>query len=181
MRKLPISLAAAALALALAAPAGAADGTVVASHLNNPRQLEVTPGGVVYVAEAGRGGSKCTTAPDPETGEPATVCFGFTSGVTRVAPGKQSRVVSGLLSIASPAGVAANGLSSLTASPFGGFAGPMQGIGGLPNFNAAASLQEAALVTFNPFNRGGAPRALAALDEFEAANNPAGDQIESDP
>ena len=90
-----------------AAPAGAksahshaesASGTVsvVADHLNNPRQIAVH-GGALYVAEAGTGGDICP----PGTGG---ACLGFTGSVTRVRHGDASRVQTGLLSVNSPEG-----------------------------------------------------------------------------
>src|SRR3954451_1865949 len=120
MRKLSSSVAAIGLALAFAAPASAQTGTVVADHLNNPRQLDVQPGGAVYVAEAGRAGTHCFGLSDPETGG----CYGFTSGVTRVAPGKPSRIVSDIASVGGPDGTFTVGLDSIAVSPFGGFVGP---------------------------------------------------------
>jgi hypothetical protein len=99
---------------ATAAPAGAegsgSDGSgspmKVASHLNNPRQLTVTDRGVVYVAEAGRGGAGPCMA-GPEGGD---VCFGSSGAVTKVtAGGHQSRVVTRLPSLAAPDGTFAIG------------------------------------------------------------------------
>jgi glucose/arabinose dehydrogenase len=90
-----VAVAVAAL-LASAAPAAMAapgDVTVVADHLNNPRQIAVHDGGV-YVAEAGTGGSTCIEG----------ACVGFTGSVTRVRHGQASRVQTGLLSVASPEG-----------------------------------------------------------------------------
>src|SRR5690349_16588561 len=78
--------------------------TVVASHLDNPRQLAVGHAGLtLLVAEAGHGGSKCLK--DPELG---TMCIG-TTGKIRSLPfgsvnptGHAFNVVSGLLSGAGP-------------------------------------------------------------------------------
>jgi hypothetical protein len=89
-------------ALALCATLGAAfvvppappGYTVVADHLNNPRQVTVH-GGALYVAEAGTGGAVC-----PVTG----LCLGFSGSVTRVHQAAASRVQAGLLSLATPAG-----------------------------------------------------------------------------
>jgi len=68
--------------------------TVVADHLNNPRQITVAHGDL-YVAEAGTGGTVC-----PVTG----VCVGFTGSVTRVHQGQASRPQTGLLSLSTPHG-----------------------------------------------------------------------------
>jgi hypothetical protein len=63
--------------------------TVVANHLNNPRQLAVGPDGAIYVAEAGKAGPTC---PTKET------CLGFSSSITKIAGGQASRIVTGLVS-----------------------------------------------------------------------------------
>lgn len=152
-------------ALAAAAPAGAQDGAVVADHLNNPRQVEVTPDGVVLVAEAGRGGSKCLRRAGGE------LCYGFTSSVTRVRAGKVKRVVSGLLSVTDADGNAVAGLTSVARSPFGGLVGTVGGVGEA-GLNAAARLQAGSLMRFSPFGR---PRVLSRIDAFSgAASDPAG-------
>jgi hypothetical protein len=69
---------------------------VVASGLDNPRHLAFAPGGELYVAEAGSGGSgPCVQ--HPGLGE---FCFGFTGAVTRVRDkGRDKRVVKRLPSI----------------------------------------------------------------------------------
>src|SRR5690349_12906889 len=79
--------AAVALGIALAGgSAGAAEAQgldVVAGGLANPRGLTVGPGGQLYVAEAGRGGSgRCIAS--PEGGAPQ--CYGATGAITRVNP-----------------------------------------------------------------------------------------------
>jgi DNA-binding beta-propeller fold protein YncE len=80
---------------------------VVAAQLRNPRGLTVASDGTVYVAEAGRGGRQCETI--ESEGEEFTVCFGTTSGVTRIRDGRQTRVVTGLPSEAEQGGIAAVG------------------------------------------------------------------------
>ena len=68
---------------------------VVATGLNNPRQLAFSPSGALYVAEAGAGGtSPCFDGP-----EGGTVCFGLSGSVTKIWHGKQKQVVTGLPSI----------------------------------------------------------------------------------
>lgn len=95
-------------ALALGPPAAASsDLRVVARGLDNPRGLAFGPGGDLYVAESGRGGSgPCVGT--PETGE---TCFGTTGAVTRVdlGDGEQKQIADGLPSLATPAGTDALG------------------------------------------------------------------------
>ena len=76
---------------------GSSDGVeVVATGLDNPRQLGVS-GGALYVAEAGEGGA----GPCFEGAEGRT-CYGATGAITRVRHGRQARVVTGLPSAADP-------------------------------------------------------------------------------
>jgi hypothetical protein len=78
-------------------PAGGEAWTVVADHLNNPRQIAVD-GRTLYVAEAGTGGDQCIGEGEDQT------CIGFTGSVTRVRDDRVRRVQTGLLSIGSPEG-----------------------------------------------------------------------------
>jgi hypothetical protein len=79
------------------AAALAADGPqVIAQGLNSPRQLAFSPGGALYVAEAGVGGNGPCQVGD--TGE--KVCFGLSGSIARIGMnGAVNRVVSGLPSV----------------------------------------------------------------------------------
>ena len=120
MGRLPVKLATltaagliATLGVVAAPAAGAhADGghnafTVVADHLNNPRGLSPAPGGGLYLAEAGAGGSTCVGSGSNQT------CIGLTGSLDLVRGGWAGagvkRVVTGLISGSSPGGVAAEG------------------------------------------------------------------------
>jgi hypothetical protein len=99
------SFAAAPLAAGAAGQAAGGGGQVVARGLHSPRLLSFTRSGVLYVAEAGKGGSlKC--APGPEGGK---VCLGMSGSITRVRHGHQQRVVRRLPSLAAPDGAQALG------------------------------------------------------------------------
>jgi hypothetical protein len=73
---------------------------IIASGLSNPRGLAFGPEGALYVAEAGRGGAgPCIT------GGMGLVCYGPTGSITRISPiaaGNQTRIVTGLPSLAPP-------------------------------------------------------------------------------
>jgi hypothetical protein len=125
------AVATAALATALAAtvPADAAGGglhakkgiappptdyKVIANGLNNPRQLNFSSEGRLYVAEAGAGGgADCTLG-----GEGSTVCWGASGSVTVIANGHQRRVITGLPSYADQ-GSGASALGPADVVPYG--------------------------------------------------------------
>ena len=86
----PVLGSAALVAASLSTPTATADEhlEVIASGLDNPRQLSFGSKGHLYVAEAGRGGSgPCVGGP-----EGGPVCFGKSGAITRVTPkGTQRR------------------------------------------------------------------------------------------
>jgi hypothetical protein len=116
-RKIVGVVTAALLVVGVGASQAGASGSVATTRtivrgLDNPRDL-VFAGGWLYVAEAGHGGTAaCFTS--PELGKN---CVGFTSGISRVniAAGTATRVVRGLVSIASPDGSAATGVDGISA------------------------------------------------------------------
>jgi len=91
-----------------AASAGATTATVVAQGLNNPRDLAFGRDGQLYVAEAGTGGASCVPGPR------GPACFGRTGSISRLANGHVHRVVTGLVSVASPGGQGATGPDGLS-------------------------------------------------------------------
>ena len=168
-----------ALAVTVTAPAGAAtDAEVIASGLNSPRGLTFAPNGTLYVAEAGTGGSG-PCFPGPE-GEP--VCFGNTGSVTRIdRKGGQTRVLTGLPSIANEDG--------------GGFGiGPSDvsfrskdrmyvtvGLGlDLDFSNTIPELADMGELIRARVSKG-TWTTVADLAEFEDAENPTGDEENSNP
>jgi hypothetical protein len=95
----------AAVPAATARTAAPAVHKVLAQGLNNPRLLSFGPGGALYVAEAGAGGSgPCVTG-----GDGSKVCFGNTGSITRIRDGRQHRVVRHLPSLAGAGGSEAIG------------------------------------------------------------------------
>jgi hypothetical protein len=174
----------AALALALAAPAAADDLKVVADGLDNPRGLALGPGGHLYVAESGRGGSgPCVSGPE---GDP--VCFGLSGAVTRIDldDREQKRITTGLPSLASPAGTDAIGPSDVSfvrksrrSWDNRGFL--TVGLGADPAVRAQLGPDGARMAQLHRLWPDGRTRALADLGAFEAANDPDGQGPDSNP
>jgi hypothetical protein len=167
----------------LSAPRGmirAQSGTVqvIATGLDNPRGLAFGPDGALYVAESGRGGVSTLCAPDPGTG--ANRCYGPTGAITRISGlHVHQRVVTGLPSIA-PAG------GDFAAGPYDidfafGSAWIVVGFAGNPAARApfdAAGIRLGWLVRVLPTGQW-AP--VVDISAHEAANNPAGGPVDSNP
>lgn len=94
---------------------------VVASGLDNPRQLAFAPNGDLFVAESGHGGhGPCIPSDDnPDV----NTCYGTTGAVTRIRGGHQKQILTGLPSLAAqvatqggqlPPGAQAAGPSGIT-------------------------------------------------------------------
>jgi len=148
---------------------------IVADGLDNPRGIGLRYG-LVYVAEAGRGGDQCVPGINPETGEPSTVCVGNTSGVTRIQKdGRVEDVISGYPSFAEEGGFAALGIIDVSTKRGLNFltSGPT---------DAPAALQPL-LEDFGKLfrYRGGQIFERADLSAFEEANDPDGEGVNSNP
>lgn len=71
--------------------------TVIASGLDNPRNLTFGPDGALYVTEAGAGGDG-VAVPAPEIG--TVFNYGETGAITRIQDGEQERILTELPSLA---------------------------------------------------------------------------------
>src|SRR5687767_1488639 len=92
--------------LALHPAVGAATLETIATGLNNPRGLNFSPDGGLYVAEAGLGGDgDCAEGPEGPR------CYGTSGSITRIdlRKGTQERISTGLPSLASADGSFATG------------------------------------------------------------------------
>jgi len=88
---------------------------VIAEGLNNPRGITVGDHGALYIAEAGTGGPASDSCFVASAG--SNVCPGDTSSVTRLTMSRrgwhQQRVVTGLPSLAAPAGTDGAGTEAI--------------------------------------------------------------------
>jgi hypothetical protein len=156
---------------------------VIASGLNSPRQLAFSPGGSLYVAEAGTtGNTACRPSPLDPTGT-AQACVGLTGSVARIgAKGYVKRVVTGLPSVGSPAD--ALGPADLVFTGKNTFA-LTTGLGGSPDYRASFGVKGrnlGKLLKVELKSHGKARvTTIADLARFEARRNPDGTDIDSDP
>ena len=148
---------------------------VVASGLANPRGLDVTPWGTVYVTEAGSGGTG-TCIPGPEGDE---LCIGATGGVTKAGHGEQRRVVDGLSSVAPPGGEGAIGASDISLSRHGAFL--TVGLGADPAARATLGELGAGLGQLFKITSHGKLRSVADIAGYEAEADPDGAGPDSNP
>jgi sugar lactone lactonase YvrE len=172
---LVVSLVAALSVLPIGSAEPASDVTTVASKLDNPRGLAFAPDGSLYVAEAGRGGSEvCFPAEEGES------CFGTSGAVTKIASGHQSRVLTGLPSVAAPDGSSALGPSDVSFRPNGDMYVTF-GLGADP----ALRTELPALRFMGKLVRGFPAQdswsKFADIAGFEAAVNPDGGALDSNP
>lgn len=179
-----VSLGSLALVASLLAPAAAAASPthstsshgwqVIVSGLNNPRGIDPGPFGSLLVAEAGKGGTTdCQTTVNPETGQPATVCLGRTGAVDLIL-GKHKFKLASLPSIATTDGMSASGPTHAVLGPKGVLismmgTAPLPFSGSTSKFDKLLRLQD------------GDKTVVADLGAYEAAHNPDGKQIDSDP
>ena len=168
------------LSACLVASVAVAQPTVVMSGLDNPRGLALGPDGGVYVAEAGRGGTGASIV----NSEGTTVQYGATGAVSRYLNGTQSRVITGLPSLASQAaptpGGRAGGLHDIAFNSAGDLYGVI-GLGADPAKRAQLGAEGASFGQLVRLPIGGAPVNVADLGAFEAASNPDGGLPDTNP
>jgi hypothetical protein len=170
-------IAALGLLTALVSPAAAAEPliTPIAGGLNAPRHLDIAPNGAIYVTESGVGGDECIE-PAPDT----SACFGTTGSVTRIWKGSQSRIATGLPSLAlsgetgndliGPAGISVHGNGNIMVSL------------GEPDyrdlFANSAARDLGWLIKINP---SGNWKTIADIGGYEFANDPDGQGVDPNP
>jgi hypothetical protein len=152
---------------------------VVASGLNNPRQLNFARSGALYIAEAGTGGPN-NCVPGPEGGN---VCWGPSGSVTMVTKGgHQKRVITGLPSYADEAPADTSALGPADVVPYGrGKLAVSIGFGFGPKDRKGYVKPGQLFGTVLRFHHGSKRHALIGdLTKFEGKHNPIHD-VNSDP
>ena len=160
---------------ALPTSARAATAEVFATGLVNPKGIDQSPSGALYVAEAGNGGSDCTSVPN--------ACFGLTGAITRVGPtaGEEPvRIVTGLPSIYSGSPRLAVGPNDISFSRYGA---PtiIMGLGGDLAVRDQLGTDGAKLGKLLRMIGNGRTVAVADVSAFEEASNPDHGAIDSNP
>jgi hypothetical protein len=150
---------------------GSTSPKVVATGLDNPRQLSFTRSGDLLVAEAGEGGAgPCNPGPEDPT---ALVCFGTSGAITKISSrGHQSRIITGLPSIAAQdTGAEASGPSDVAAT--GRNLSVLIGLGADPAIRSTLPRAGRRLGTLVETTRGyDGLRTVADIAGWEADNNP---------
>jgi DNA-binding beta-propeller fold protein YncE len=169
-------------ALVATGAAFAATVTPVMTNLDNPRGLAFGKDGALYVAEAGRGGaSPCQVLRPGDLGG-APSCYGPTGRISRYWKGRQEAVVTGLPSYATASGADATGPHDLAVQGKHAFVT----IGWGENPALRATPPGAVWGQFGHLVRAelkgkGKWKLGADISAYEAAANPAGGPIDTNP
>jgi hypothetical protein len=151
----------------------------VMSGLVTPRGLAFGPDGGLYVAEAGSGGD----GPGIVLGSGNEAFLGATSGLSRLLGGVQERVLDGLPSVATAAGLEANGLADI-AFDANGQAYGLFGLGANPalrNSNLGDAGAPLGTIVRMTLDGTGTLTPIADVSDYELANNPDGTTVDSNP
>jgi hypothetical protein len=167
----------------LTVEADVATAKIVASGLWNPRGINFAPNGDLYVAEAGKGGpGPCVPSPVPPN---PPRCYGETGSITRIVPneaapaGSFERVVTGLPSLVLGNGTVEGGASDvafLGTAPY-----VTMGLGGNPSVRQQLGRKAGLLGTLLHTTPSGQYKVVADIAGTEAAKNPDGAFVDSNP
>jgi glucose/arabinose dehydrogenase len=161
----------------------AASLTVVADNLNNPRGFAFAPDGSIYLTESGSGGSgadgRCIPSPSSQY---IPLCAAENGSLIKIAPnGQQQTILGNLPSIAlSPTGEQAAGPADIKFDSQGN-AYLLTGLAGDPNLRDTVLGEPQLGRLFKVDLNTGSLTSIADFGSYEAANNPDGTDIISNP
>ena len=171
------------LALALAAATGPTladvSTVVVMTHLNSPRGLAFGPEGGLYVAEAGTSEIHGPCTPSGGDKTRGDNCYSGTGAITRFWNGVQERVATGLPSLVNTGDGGVDGPEDIAF--LGGSAHVTVGWGGAPDARAGLGELGGLFGTLLQVVPSGRWRVVADISAYEAAYNPAGGRMDSNP
>jgi hypothetical protein len=153
---------------------------VVMSGLNSPRGLAWGPEGGLYVAEAGTTQTSGACIPFLEGITLNHKCYSGTGSISRLWNGNQTRVATGLPSTYIVESAFASGPQDISFAGRGN-ASVALGWGGDPALRASLGEDIAAAGTIIQLQPSGGWRVVADIAGFEAATNPAGGPVDSNP
>jgi len=164
----------------VAVPAFAASYQIdtVMTGLVTPRGLAFAPDGALYVSEAGSGGNGPSLI---SNNVPAYM--GYTGGLSKLAGGVQTRVLTGLPSLAPAGGGEASGLNDIVFDA-GGQAYGLFGLGSSPaQRDSLGGFGASIFGTVSKLSLDGTGKVtpIADISAYEGANNPDGGMIDTNP
>jgi hypothetical protein len=147
----------------------------IMSFLDNPRGLAQGPDGAIYVTEAGHGGTgPCATMAG------VNMCYGPTGAIARLKKYVVTRVATGLPSYAPASGNASTGPIGICFDS-AGRSFVTYGLRASPSVRPMLSPGGAYSGYLMRMTKTGALAPVADITGYEAANNPAGDVVDSNP
>lgn len=172
-----------AMGVAVASPAHAASYQIetIMTNLVTPRGLAFAPDGALYVAEAGSGGDPLFSPSLISNG--ASAFMGYTGAISKWTGGMQTRVLTGLPSLAGAGGAEASGLNDIVFDA-GGQAYGLFGLGATPaQRDSLGGLNAWMFGTVTKLSLDGTGKAapIADISRYEGSNNPDGGVIDTNP
>ena len=166
-----------------ASPANAAGYQIdtVMTGLVTPRGLAFAPDGALYVTEAGSGGNPLSSPSVISNG--ASAFMGYTGAISKLTGSVQTRVLTGLPSLAPAGGAEASGLNDI-AFDAGGQAYGLFGLGSTPaQRDNLGGLNAWMFGTVTKLSLDGTGKAapIADISSYEGTNNPDGGIIDTNP